>query len=141
MQAKEYLEQVQRAEEELKLLNAEKAHYLEMATSTGVKLDGMPHNPNVTSRVENAAVSMADLISVLDARINEYVNLIGQARFLIQQIQPARFRQLLTLKYMLGMSWPEVRAEMHYSDEKSVYRVHGYALKEFDKVLTNHRLT
>ena len=141
MQAKEYLEQVQRAEEELKLLNAEKAHYLEMATSTGVKLDGMPHNPNVSSRVENAAVGMADLISKLDAKITVYISLISQARYMIQQVRTDKFRQLLTLKYMLGKSWPEVSEEMSYKDKKSVFRVHGYALKEFQKVLTDHGLT
>ena len=136
MQAKEFLLKVQSAEQELRLLEAKKRHYEDFATSIGSGIgSAVGSKPSGASRVEAAAVGLTDLLTEIDVKIAEYVKLIRKAEKLIEKLPQAKHRQVLTLKYLSGWSWPRIRDEMGYKDPKSVFRVHGYALLELQKVM------
>lgn len=135
MKAKEYLGQVRRAEVELKLIAQKRKHYQELATSIGVKLTGMPSAKKKSSSVETGAIGLVDLENDLRKKESEYVNIVRKAEELIGKLPQEKFRTILTLKYICGHSWKLMRDEMDYADEKSVYRCHGYALKELQKLL------
>jgi len=137
MTAKTYMENIAHAEKELKILGARRRHYVELATSLGVNLDSTPVvTSGGSSRVETAAVSICDLVTELDVNIAAYVQQIKEAEENIAKIPQEKFRELLTYKYLCGMSWRSISDQMDYKDAKSVFRVHGYALKELQKVLT-----
>ena len=136
MRAKKFMEQVREAAAEIRILNLRRAQYLELGTGISVNLTGMPHNPNVSSRVENAAVGMADVLTRLDVKIAEYSALISQAEDLIEKIPQQRFREVLTLKYVVGLkTWKEISEKMGYSDKDSAQRVHGYALNALQRLM------
>lgn len=135
MQAKEFMLEVEKAEKELKLIEAKKRHFRELATSMGGTGGSIPKNPTGESRVEKAAVAIADLITHEDVIAKGYVELVKKAEALIDKLPQFKFRQVLTLRYLAGLSFRSVSDEMGYKSEKSVYLTHGYALTELQKLL------
>lgn len=126
---------VRSAEREMRLLGAKKRHFEDMGFSISPKLTGMPGSgQRGQSRVELAAVGMVDVLSQLQQQIDEYAKIIHEAENLISRIPQEKYRQLLTLRYLAGMSWPSISDEMGYRDRNSVYRAHGYALIAAKKV-------
>ena len=135
MKAKEFMDQVRTAEKELKLIGAKRRHYIEMATSIGVNLTGMPGGPRGKSRVEAGAIGMVDLLTELDVKEKEYAALVKKAEDLIEQLPQEKFRKVLTLYYLAGLSMRSVNDEMDYKDEKSAYHCCRYALRELQKLM------
>ena len=126
---------VRAAEREIKLLAAKKRHFEDVGLSISPKITGMPGSgQRGASRVETAAVGMVDIMAKLNRQIDEYARIIGEAENLISRMPHEKYRQLLTLRYLAGMSWPSISDEMGYRDRNSVYRAHGYALIEARKV-------
>ena len=136
MQAKEFMDNVRKAEIELKLIAQKRMHYQELATSIGVKLTGMPGSGQKgASRVEAGAIGLVDLYADLYAKEAEYSALVKKAEDLISKLDQEKFRQVLTLYYIAGCNWKTIQDEMKYKDEKSAYRCHGYALRELQKLM------
>ena len=122
---------VRSSEREMRLLAAKKRHYEDMGFSISPKLTGMPGSgQRGISRVEMAAVGMVDVLMDLQKQIEKHAKIIQDAENLIARIPQEKYRQLLTLRYLAGMSWPSISDEMGYKDRNSVYRAHGYALIE-----------
>lgn len=135
MKAKDYMQQVARAERELKLINAKRLHFIDLAESMGGGMGTTAAKPSGASRVESAAVALADLTTELDVKAAEYTAFIRKAEKLIGKIPQENFRYVLEYKYLAGLSWKAISDEMRYEDEKSVYRTHGFALRELQKLL------
>ena len=126
---------VRASEMEMRVLAAKKRHYEDMGFSITTQLTGMPGSgQRGISRVELAAVGMVDVLADLQAQIEKHAKIIHEAENLIARIPQEKYRQLLTLRYLAGMSWPSISDEMGYRDKNSVYRAHGYALIEAGKV-------
>ena len=137
MTIKQYFESVRQAERELKLIRRQQEHTLELATRMG-GAGGETHirSPGIRSPVETAGIRLADLSSELQSEAERYLALIEEARRLISRIPQERFREVLTLRYICGHSWRTVRDEMDYAGEKSVYKVHGWALQAAEKIFS-----
>jgi hypothetical protein len=137
MTVKQYFESVRQAERELKLIRRQQEHALELGTRLG-GAGGETHirSPGVRSPVETAGIRLADLDSELQAEAERYLALIAEARSLIAKIPQERFREVLTLRYICGHSWRTVSDEMDYEGEKSVYKVHGWALQAAEKIFS-----
>ena len=135
MKAKEFMQSVRKAEIELVSLTAKKQHFMDLATSIGVNLTGMPGGQGGGSRVETGAIGLIDLIGECTDKEREYVALVKKAEELIAKIPNENFRKVLTLRYICCNSWKTVRDKMGYKDEKSVYRCNGFALRELQKVM------
>ena len=88
-----------------------------------------------SSRVEMAAVGFTDTLDTIRRKIGAYSVIISDAEKMIAKIPQERYRQLLTLRYLAGMSFPSVGDEIGYRDRNSVYRAHGWALWELQQVL------
>lgn len=137
MQAKEFLERVRRAEEELKLIGAKRRHYQDLIMSIGVHLtdNGVISKPTGASKTETAALGLVEMESELGKMEAEYAALVKKAEKLIGGLEQEKFRKVLTLRYLCGWSWKSIRDELDYKDDKSVFRCHGFALKELQKVM------
>ena len=135
MQAKAYFEAVRNAERQLWLIKQQQRHAMEMATRMGGQSESGIKSPNVSSQVESAAIRIADLDADLQADVKRYQDLVHQARKLIQQIPQEKFREVLTLRYLCNRPWKAIKALMGYDGDKSVFRVHGYALAAAEKIL------
>ena len=135
MTAKEFMSQVSKAEREMLLFSARRRHYEDLMSSIGANIGGGVHSQNVSSKTETAAVGLVFMTEQLTAKIEEYTALIKKAEELIGKLSQENFRRILTLRYLCAWSWRSIRDEMGYKDEKSVYRCHGYALRELQKVM------
>ena len=136
MQAKAFMLQVRTAESELKIISAKKRHYADLAMSIGAKLRVVVvAKTDNGSKTETAAIGLAEMQEQLEQKEKEYTVLVKKAEELIAEIPQEKFRQLLTYKYLCNWSWRSIRDELGYKDEKSVYRCHGYALRELQKVM------
>ena len=68
-------------------------------------------------------------------KAKEYVIQIQRAERLIALLPQERYRQILTFRYLCGWSFRSISDELHYQDQKSVYRAHGWALKKAGEIL------
>ena len=135
MTTKDYFLRVRASERELRLLMAKKRHYEDIGLSISPQITGMPGSgQRGASRVEMAAVGMVDILADLRQQIEKHAKIISDAENLIARIPQEKYRQLLTLRYLAGLSWSSISDEMGYQDRNSVYRAHGYALMEAKKV-------
>jgi hypothetical protein len=137
MKAKDFFRQVYIAERELKLLKAQIQHFRDLGLSiTGGGMDSpVVSHSRGSSRVEAAAMGIFDSTQKLEQQVKQYTETITKAQKVISQIQQEKFRQILTFKYLAGWSFRSISDELKYNDPKSVYRAHGFALKEAQKVL------
>lgn len=137
MRAKQYFQNVVHAERELMQIRAKIRHYQDLGYSiTGGSMDSpVVSHSRGSSRVEAAAMGIFDATREMEEKAKAFLAEIRQAENLIAQIPQDRYRQILTLRYMAGWSFRSISDELRYRDEKSVYRAHGYALAEAQKIL------
>mgnify|MGYP007122053677 CR=1 FL=1 len=136
MTAREFLLSVQKAERELLLLRDRKKHYEDLIVAIGANTGkAVIGKPSGASKVETAAIGLVWLTDQLSTKEKEYVALIRKAENLISRLRQEKFRDVLTRRYLCNESWKTIRDKMDYRDEKSVYRCHGYALKELQKLM------
>jgi DNA-directed RNA polymerase specialized sigma24 family protein len=137
MTAKEYFKAVVHAERELMVIRAKIRHYQDIGYSiTGGSMDSpVVSHSRGSSRVEAAAMGIFDATAELERQAAEFLTIVRKAEALIARIPQDRYRQILTLRYMAGWSFRSISDELRYQDEKSVYRAHGYALAEAQKIL------
>lgn len=140
MIAKEFFREVWCAEMEIKNIQSRKEHYMEVATSLGGMSTSTIRTNDKRSRVEMAVLEMAvlEMVSIADCLGEEaerYAELIRLAEHVLGRMQGARYRELLSRRYILHESWAEISTKMGYTDEKSVFRAHGWALVRAQKVL------
>ena len=88
-----------------------------------------------SSRVEAAAMGIFDATAELEKQAAEFLAIVRNAEALIARIPQDKYRQILTLRYLAGWSFRSISDELRYEDPKSVYRAHGWALSEAQKVL------
>ena len=87
------------------------------------------------SRVESAAVGFLDTLETIQGKIRAYSAIIDDAEKMIGKIPQERYRRLLSLRYLAGMSLHSVGDELGYKDRNSGYRAHGWAVRELEHVL------
>lgn len=136
MTAKAFLLSVRKAEIDLLHISARKRHYQDLISAIGSNIKSVVvKTSGGSSKTETAAIGLVDLVDKLTEKEKEYVALVEKAEALIAKIPQEKFRTVLTLRYLVGDSWKTIRDEMDYKDEKSVFRCHGYALRELQKVM------
>lgn len=138
MNAKEYLNRVRFADISINTKNDELYH---------LKLKSLQVSPQSQGeRVQSSGsggdfTKIIDKIFLLQDKINEEVDqlveLKEQARALIHMLTDERYKTVLTEYYLNHKTWEQVADCMNY-DLRWVYRIHGRALKEFNKVLDSH---
>ena len=137
MRAKDYFRRVSAAETELKLIRAKIRHYEDIGYSiTGGSMDSpVVSHSRGSSRVETAAMGIFEATRALQEQEKEFVYIVHQAEQIIASVANERYRMILTLRYLAGWTWRSISDELRYEDSKSVYKAHGYALREAQKVL------
>ena len=136
MTAKQFLQRVTQAEKEISILQARMRHYEDMGLTITSHMSNTPgSHKNASSRVESAAVGFLDSLDAIQGKLRAYSAIIDDAEKMIGKIPQERYRRLLSLRYLAGMSLRSVGDELGYKDRNSVYRAHGWALLELEHVL------
>lgn len=135
MDAKIFFREALEAAHEIKDAEQQLSHYRDMIGGTSVNLSPIVTAKNNRSKVEDIAVNLAEIEADIADHIYIYTERIKAARAVIAQLQSYRQRQVLTLRYLCGHTWKTITDEMGYTEPKSVYRMHGWALISAQKVL------
>lgn len=72
------------------------------------KITGMPHVSGNGRSLENYAVLIAEQRDLIDAKIRQTVILYNRLNRYIATVPDSLMRQILTLRYVNGMSWVQV---------------------------------
>lgn len=135
MNAKEYLSQAtwldQMIDSKLEQLEALKSLSMKVTSSfTKEKISG----GNIEkSKMESTIVKVIDLENEINDDIDRLVDLKKDIQDTINKIDDINQQLLLELRYLSGKGWDEIASSMGY-DPRTVYRIHGKALKEFEKM-------
>ena len=136
MTARDFLLSVQKAERELLIISDRRRHYEDIIMAIGNQMRPSAGKPSgVSDKTQTAAIGLVYLADQLREKEDEYTALIRKAEKLIGKLKQDKFREILTRRYLNNESWRTIRDKMDYKDEKSVYRCHGYALRELQKVM------
>lgn len=136
MRAKDFLSRARSAETDLRRLEALMEHYRTVGTAITSKWDCTPRSGRSTgSRVESAVLGIVEAEEGLREELEAYRKTVLEAERMISRIRQGTFRQILTLHYLAGLSLAETGERLGYKDRNSIYRAHGYALMEAQKIL------
>ena len=83
--------------------------------------------------MESTMVKVIDLEHEINADIDRLVDLKKDIQDTINKMNDINQQLLLELRYLSGKGWDEIAASMGY-DPRTVYRIHGKALKEFERM-------
>lgn len=135
MNAKEYLSQAiwldQMIDSKLEQLATLKSLAMKVTSSlTKEKICG----GNIEkSKMESTIVKVIDLENEINADINRLVDFKKDIQDNINKMDDINQQLLLELRYLSGKGWDEIASSMGY-DPRTVYRIHGKALKEFERM-------
>ena len=141
MTPKEYLQQVERAEKEIRVIKARIDHYRDLTMGSAMSMDNTPvtHSKG-SSRTEMIAIGIIDTLTRLNANLGAYTAIVNDAEKMIEQVPQENYRLILTYRYLCGMSLPKCGEQLRYKDRNSIYRAHGFALVEFGKVMRKQQV-
>lgn len=135
MIAKEFFRQVREDQRVIWAMKRRREQYMEMATYLGGMNESTIRSNERRSRVEKAAVELVELAQSLGPAAEEYVRNVRLAEQVLRAMPTPRYQELLTRRYILREKWEQIGAAMNYRGEKSVYKAHGWALQEAQKIL------
>ena len=135
MNAKEYLNQAYRLDQRItsKLEQVSALRSLTQKVTASYEGEVVSHTRNVTS-LEDTIIRLMEAESELNAAIDTLVDLKRDVYATIQKVEKPEYQFLLEMRYLCFKSWVEIADQMHL-EEHYVFRVHGQALKEVEKIL------
>lgn len=131
-----FLSRALEAEREIKRLKDRIKRYREMAEGMGGMAGGTGGSKGGggRSKMEEAVANMMELEEAAAEKIRELTQEIRMVEEVIQEVKKDKYREVLERKYLSGQEWLKISSEMKYTDEKSVYKVHGWAVEEVRKI-------
>lgn len=136
MTAKEYLQQLHKADVVINQRIREKADLRARLSSIG-SFDhskgrvqtSLPEDAGYEKQVER----IIDLENEIDSRIKEYFNLKHKVIGQLHDLNDTDQIKILYKRYVLGEKFEQIAVDLNFSI-RNVYKIHGYGLQEFQKI-------
>ncbi|MDK2919755.1 MAG: hypothetical protein PWQ37_2488 [Candidatus Petromonas sp.] len=134
MKAKEYLSQAIWLDRKInnKLEQKERLESLTQKVTVDITQEKVSCT-KMTSPMENAIVKLIDLSHEINDDIDKLVDLKKEILETINKVNDITCQVLLEMRYICGKSWEDVASAMGY-DRSTIFRIHGKALKEVQKI-------
>lgn len=133
MTAKEYLNEIRKADLELDALNAKIGQLREQAQGVrAMQLSDMPKGGQ-SKGPDDYVAELVDLQNVIYRRGIALYKKQGEALQMITQMPVTEQRAVLLHRYFCKMSWDDIAESMHYSF-RGIFKLHGAALQSFAQV-------
>ena len=137
MTAKEYMEQARYLDMQINSKIEQVRSLNELATRVTTVYSDMPHSPNRnTARMEETIAKIIDLESEIDRDIDALVDLKREIMRVVNSIESAEYRTILEMRYLQFKKWEQIALQMS-TDLRWVYRMHGRALNEVQKIINS----
>lgn len=135
MNAKDYLSQARYLDQSINAKIQQLSQLNDLATKATAVLNGMPHNNgSSTSTMADTVVKIVDLQNEINRDIDTMVDLKADILRLVKTISCREYQTILEKRYLCFQSWEMIAASMDY-DIRWLYRLHGRALEEVQKML------
>lgn len=137
MTAKEYMEQARYLDMQINSKIEQVRNLNELATKVTTVYSDIPHNLNRnTSPMEETVLKIIDLESEINRDIDALVNLKREIMCVVNSIESAEYRTILEMRYLQFKKWEHIALLMS-TDLRWVYRMHGRALNEVQKIINS----
>ena len=135
MNVKEYLSQAMWLDQTInsKIKHVESLRSLAMKVTTDTSRERVSGGPIDRSPMEKTIVKIVDLENEINAEIDRLVDLKTDILKSINRLKDPVCQLLLELRYVQGQSWEDVALALGYS-ERTIFSIHGRALKKFEDV-------
>ena len=135
MNAKEYLNQAYRLDQRInsKLEQVAALRSLTQKITVSYEGEAVSRTRNVSS-MEDTIIRLMEAENELNAAIDALVDLKQNVYATIQKVAKPEYQFLLEMRYLCFKTWAEIADQMHL-EEHYVFRVHGQALREVEKIL------
>ena len=134
MTAKEYLKQAKWIEVRIYIKQQQLQNIRELSTSVNAMLSGMPSGTRDVHSQEKLLAKIVDLEAEIKTEFKRLVDVKNDINEKLNRMQNNDYKLLLGLRYICNEQWDDICQKLCYS-KRSVYRHHGLALKEFEKIL------
>lgn len=129
--SREYLTQLYRMETRLRSLRERSARYRDMATVITPRYDAQPSGSGGgESKPERYAIKVLELEEELRAWDADYAAAVREIERAVSALPDARYRDVLTYRYLNFWSWARIAREMHYSRDY-IMQLHAAAMVRF----------
>ena len=135
MNAKEYLSQALWLDQmiESKLEQLETLRGLSMKVTSSFREDKVTGGNNEKSVMESTIVKVIELEEEINADFNRLIDLKKDIQNTIKKMEDINYQLLLEMRYINGKNWEDIAQQLNYNN-RTVFKVHGKALKQFERV-------
>jgi hypothetical protein len=105
---KKELSQVYWLKKEIEMQTKQLEEFENLATSCSRFITGMPRIPGFRDKISEYAAEIADLKSLIDLNIKKCFFEFNRINRYINSVDDSLVRQILSLRYIGGMSWRKV---------------------------------
>lgn len=131
MTAKQYLNRARRIDSEINAL-------LRLLQTTRDSLESITQNydsdGSQSTKNPHKFDRLVELESTVDNKVDELIALKAEILNTISKLNDNRQRIILTEYYLEMKTWEQVAVDMNYSFQHTM-RMHGYALKEIQRII------
>jgi len=108
-----------------------------LATSCTSRITGMPHGRGVSDKLAAYTAEIADLRDLIDLNLKKCFYELKRLTRYINSIEDSQIRQILSLRYINGLSWQRIAFTIGESDESYPRRKHNAFLGKNGKLAEN----
>ncbi len=139
MNAKEYLSQAMWLDKSInnKLEQMERLKAIAEKVTVDFTQEKVSGGKATTSPMEDATVNLIDLSHEINDDIDRLIDLKREILDVISQVEDVSYQLVLEMRYINNKSWDDVARDMGY-DRRTIFRIHGKALKEIEKIKSCH---
>ena len=134
MTAKEYLRQLKYLDNRINAKLLEREQIRTIAEKTTVSLSEKVQTSSSGTKMDDVVVRLVELEELINKDIDKLVELREEAGNKINRISNDKYKIVLSMYYLSNKTFEDV-AELTNMSFRWVHKLHGRALKEFEKIL------
>lgn len=135
MTAKEYLLQAKYLDQQINNKICQLRMLNDLATKVTSTMTGMPGGfGDRASKQDSVVTKIIDFQKEINADIDRLVDLKREILISIQALGSVEHQLVLEKRYIMFEKWEKIAADMN-TDIRNIYRIHGKALLELEKIL------
>lgn len=140
MTAKEFMKQHERVVEKIRQIEIQIYDIEQTLGIKGVNYDSQPHGSGISQVTESTATKLIELREVQRDLVDKLWTKRIEIERIIFMIKNATFAELLQRKYIRLQKWEDIATDMKF-DSRYIYKLHGKALVEVDKIIRKRKRT
>lgn len=138
MTAKEYMKQHERVVEKIRQIEIQIYDIEQTLGVKGVNYDSQPHGSGISQVTESTATKLIELREVQRDLVDKLWTKRIEIERIIFMIKDATYAELLQRRYIRLQKWESIAADMKF-DSRYIYKLHGKALIEADKIIRKNK--